>query len=255
MFDLWLKHWRRRRLARRPIPPTWSRWLHDDLWQFRSLTDRQRQRLLHTTQFFYHEKNFEGCQGLALDDRMKVVIGGAASLLLLGFDDDYCFDRVRSVLVYPGTMRLRGEISLVGGSAAPEPWAAGVYSSGDTIVLSWEDVAWDCGNSTSGANVVIHELAHHVDDLDGTLDGDPPFATSKQSRDWRRLIQVERDRLANEVAAGVSTVLRPYALTNLAEFFAVACEAFYCDARALAQCHSALFSMLQTLFRFDPRSF
>ena len=140
-----------------------------------------------------------------------------------------------------------------GAFVTADPWVSGVYAAGDTIVLSWEDAEWECADPGFRANVIIHEFAHHVDDLDGALQGDPPFATAKQSRKWRRLIQDEMERLSDQISVGASTVLRPYALTNLAEFFAVACEAYFCDSHALAEEHPELFAMLQTLFRFDTR--
>lgn len=253
MFDLWFKHWRRRRLMRTPPPPHWSRILEESLWPFRVLSDEKQLRLLRVCQIFLGEKQLEGCRGLELTETMRLTIAGAAGLMLLGFNDDYCFDRVRTILVYPGALRLRGGVGPVGGLVSPDPWVSGVYTAGDTIVLSWDDVVWECRHPESRSSVVIHEFAHHVDDLDGSLAGDPPFASGHQSRQWQVVMHEEYERLAYDVRAGMATVLRPDALTNFSEFFAVACESYYCDALQLASCHPELFGLLQSLFQYDPR--
>jgi len=131
--------------------------------------------------------------------------------------------------------------------------ASGVYRRGAPVTLCWPEVERDCADNRRSHNVVIHEFAHHIDDLDGSLDGNPPFSSNHLTEDWRQIVTLEMRRLEEQTAQGQRTVLDPYGLSSSTEFFAVACEAYVCNPHALSAAHARLFRLLQELFRFDPR--
>lgn len=253
VFDLWIKDWRRRRIVRRSPPDTWQVTLEQSFWYWSELDATQRHRLLGMIAIFLHEKEIVVPASLGDAEAVRVTVAAAACLMLLGFDDLYCFDQVRTVILTLEPFRQTIQHGSLHGLAT-EVYASGVYSKGAPIVLSWPDVSRDCAFSHSRRNVVIHEFAHHIDDLDGTMAGDPPFTSAGLNQRWQRVARQSMQQLARELHSGLTPVLDPYGLTNPVEFFAVACEAYFCRPTQLSVEYVELFELLRTLFRIDSRS-
>ena len=49
---------------------------------------------------FVAEKNWEGCGGLEMTDKIKVTVAAQAAIMLLGLEHDY-FSSVLSILAHP----------------------------------------------------------------------------------------------------------------------------------------------------------
>lgn len=247
MFFNWLSICRRTNKLQEPLPGQWSRWIANNVWHWHVLSDAQRQRLGGLVRIFVTEKNFEGCDGLAISDEMKVTIAAAACLLLVGFKDTYCFDKARTILIYPRPMVQRN-LRKTAGVVEPAPWVSGMASADGTIVLSWRDVLNDCRDENSVNNVLIHEFAHHVDSIDGAMEGIPPLPSEQHREQWKLLANKELQNLRESISRQQPTVLDPYGAENLAELFAVASEAFFCDGRNLHDVHPKLYDMLALLY-------
>jgi Mlc titration factor MtfA (ptsG expression regulator) len=97
-------------------------------------------------------------------------------------------------------------------------------------------------------NVVYHEFAHQLDMLDGITDGTPPLEDEAARRRWVEVCTAAYD----SVRAEGSPVLRAYAGTNPAEFFAVATEAFFNRPSELSEHEPALYAELRSFYRQDP---
>lgn len=232
--------------------PQWSYWIANNVWHWHVLTADERRRLLGLVRIFVQEKNFEGCDGLKVTDEMRVTIAAMACVLLVAFEDTYCFDRARTILLYPRPMVQRN-LHKVEGVVDPNSFVSGMATQGGAIVLSWRDVLRDGRDEQSDQNVVIHEFAHHIDGIDGYMEGIPPLPTDQLRQQWQQLAKIELDHLRLALEQQLPTVLDPYGATNLAEFFAVATEAFYCNGSALRQHHPELYQLLQLLYRIDPQ--
>src|SRR5690606_34329418 len=128
--------------------------------------------------------------GHEVDASQQLAIAALASLpvLHLGFD---WLSGWREVIVYPGEFRVRrehhdehtgvvteGEDDLIG-----EAWQRG------PLILSWADVAADLANPFDGFNVVVHEVAHKLDMLDGEPDGTPRLPRGIALREWVATMQ------------------------------------------------------------------
>ncbi len=246
-----IRNWRRKRIARKPFPPTWEPHLRG-LPFFHTLNAEQQQRLRTQVQVFIAEKDWEGCGGLKLDNAIRVGIAAQACLLILELDLDY-YARVRTILVYPGAfhnnMEGAGPDGSVGkdhGALAGEAWLSG------QVILAW-DLAFHGGRDPGdGRNPVFHEFAHKLDMLDGWADGEPPLHQRDQIQHWRGILQQEFDDLCARRAAGKSTELTDYATTNRAEFFAVSTEFFFERPAQLQQVRPELFQCLKDFYRQDP---
>src|SRR5438067_9139316 len=101
MFFSSRKRSKREELLAAPFPEAWLQPLHENVLLSRLLPEPQQARLRDAVRLFIAEKFWEGCAGLTLTDEIKVTIAGNACLLLLGLDD-YYFDELATVLVYPG---------------------------------------------------------------------------------------------------------------------------------------------------------
>lgn len=199
------------------------------------------------TKIFMAEKNWEGLEGLEVTDEMKVTIAAQACLMLLGVDDFY-FDNVKTILIFPNTFRREFNNGLSVGSQhlSGEAWQGG------PIVLSWVDVLRGCRIADNGSNVVIHEFAHALDGLDGQMGGNIFFDDHSLLQSWEAVVKREFAALVAASKAGLPTLLDPYGATSRAEFFAVATEAFFELPGLLQEEHPELFELLVKYFRLNP---
>ena len=129
-----------------------------------------------------------------------------------------------------GTMRLSGQ-------AVPK----------GPVVLSWSAARRGARRPEHGSNVVYHEFAHRLDMLDGVTDGTPPLGDDAAVERLRRVCTAAFAR----VHEGES-ILRPYAGTNPAEFFAVATELFFNRPVDLRAHEPALYAELRSFYGQDP---
>ncbi len=250
MFDWlpWIRTRRRRSLIDSPWPPEWSLYLDRNVRLTRRLSDRERQSLQQKVKVFVAEKHWEGCEGLKVQDEMKLVVAANACLMLLGVGEFY-FDNVSTILLYPRAFqRSRGSGYLSGGveHRSGEAWQGG------PIVLSWQDALQGGRNENDGKNVVIHEFAHALDGLDGEMGGNIAFDSADDADAWQQVVDEEFERLVDAAQQGRPTLLDSYGATNQAEFFAVASETFFESPIELERDHARLFSLLQKYYRVDP---
>src|SRR5438105_1905659 len=100
MFFSWLRKRRRRNLCAEPFPEAWQTALDERVGHFALVPAAQQQKMRDIVRIMLAEKDWEGCRGLELTEAMRVVIAASAGVLILGFDDFY-FDNVQTILVYP----------------------------------------------------------------------------------------------------------------------------------------------------------
>ncbi|MFN7811664.1 MAG: zinc-dependent peptidase [Planctomycetia bacterium] len=250
MFFSWF---RSRRRTPRPFPPEWEPILARSVRQVRWLDAAEIGKLRQFVAEFVAAKQFEGCGGLTVSDEMRLAIAGQAGLVTLGFEGS-CFERLRSVLVYPGDYIGPRTTPLAGGgeiewkeARAGETWAGG------SMVLSWPGVRAGGRLRDGPRSVVIHECAHLVDLEDGDIDGVPPLPSARARREWVAAMADCRDRFDEALDEGRFTAFDEYAAESPAEFFAVASECFFQDPRRLARYDAILYRLLVEAWRQDPQ--
>jgi MtfA peptidase len=187
-------------------------------------------------------RNWEGCEGLKVIAEMRLLVSAHAAFMLLG-TQDYFFDSVNTILLFPGVVK-RKRHDMPSGNIG-EAWANG------GIVLSWPDVR-SIGRYESGHNVVIHEFAHHLDGLDGEMGGSIPFNNRTDQARWDEVSAQELQQLTDDIRMGHPTLLDAYGATNRAEFFAVASECFFELPHAMKQEHAELFDLLTRFYHVNP---
>jgi Mlc titration factor MtfA (ptsG expression regulator) len=254
--QLW-KNRRRMRLVARPFPEPWVDTLTRNVILYARLSEVEQQQVRDYVQVFVAEKNWEGCGGFSMTDEARVTISALVGILVLGIEDRY-FDRVLSILVYPGAfvaddavaLTQSGEWTLQGWSTREgEAWYRG------PVILSWSEVLSESRDPHSRRNLVFHEFAHQLDMLNGHVsDGVPLMRSREQFEKWDRVMRAEFNWLVRDCEQRRHTFLDCYGAENRSEFFAVATEAFFQQPRELRQHHADLYQVLRDFFGQDPAS-
>ena len=230
--------------------PAWTSVLEGGFVHWNRLDADETARMEQLVARFMATTRWEAANGFELTEEIEVLIAAQASMLLLGLDLDG-YDDVTSVIVHPSTVRLRGTHPTGGGTfSSGTRTLAGLAQARGPVVLSWSAARRGARAPDRGENVVYHEFAHRLDMLDGVTDGTPPLGDADAVERWRAVCTEAYDT----VRAEGSPVLRPYAGTNPAEFFAVATEVFFNQPAALAEHEPALYAELRSFFRQDPAS-
>ncbi|MEY4932724.1 MAG: hypothetical protein RLZZ403_1044 [Pseudomonadota bacterium] len=243
---------RRQRLMESAVPVHWEQWIAAHVPLFGRLPADLRKRVLGLTRIFVHEKRFVGCNGLAVTDAMRVVIGFQASLLVVnrpGVPIDHLYDELESVLVYPAAFLVEETHHLGHGLVTKERRAlSGQAWEARRMILSWDDI--EHRNDTG--NVVLHEFAHFLDMENDSMDGAPALQNAPAYARWSVTFWEEYRRLHDDLQAGRPTMLDPYAATEPAEFFAVVTEVFFERPGELLAEHPGLYEQLKGYYRLDP---
>lgn len=248
----WLRRRRRAGLLAQPFPADWLPILERNVRHYRYLTGDEQAKLRDALRIFIAEKHWEGCGGLQMTDEIKVTIAAQACLLLLGLEDED-FDNVLSILVYPhGYEAPAPELAPLGMVVQESSARLGEAHYRGPVVLAWDEVLHDGRHPSSGKNLVLHEFAHQLDMLDGTVNGTPPLRSPELNRRWEQVMTGEFRRLRAATQAGRATLLDGYGATNEAEFFAVATECFFDRPMELAHRHPGLYELLRDYYRQDP---
>jgi Mlc titration factor MtfA (ptsG expression regulator) len=228
---------------------SWSPMLEANFEHWRTLDTDELERMQMLVARFFHETTWEAANGFELTDPIRVLISAQASMLLLGLDIDE-FPLLTSVIVHPSTVVQHGERSTGGSvrSSSPQMLLGQAHYRGP-VLLSWSATRRGARFPQRGENVVYHEFAHQLDMIDGITDGTPPLGDDEHARDrWVQVCTAAYD----SVRADRSEVLRPYAGTNPAEFFAVATEVFFNRPDALQAHEPDLYAELLGFYGQDP---
>ena len=246
-----IRNWRVRRIvARHPIAePLWQEALSRCAPARRlGASDQAALRVLAT--LFLDRKSIEPVQGLELDDADCVLLAAHACIPILKLGLAW-YDGWHSVIVYPDAFIPRrthtdaaGVVHQTSTVMAGEAWGRG------PVILSWADVL-DAGRKP-GHNVVIHEMAHKLDMLNGDANGFPPLHRRMDRRVWTQVFSGAWDHLRDDHRNGLSLPIDPYGLESPAEFFAVVSEQFFEEPAALREHLPEVYRQLEQFYRQHP---
>jgi Mlc titration factor MtfA (ptsG expression regulator) len=203
---------------------------------------------------FLQHKEFTGAHGLTVTDDMAVAIAAQACLpvLQLGL---FWYDDFTGIVVHPGAMLARRETRDAAGVVHHYKEALlGEAMHGGPVTLSWRDVAASGATAEHGHNVVIHEFIHKIDMRDGAADGCPPLPSRAAHAAWHDTMQAAYDGFREQVAmaerfGGAPPWLDAYGATAPAEFFAVACEAYFVNRERFTQDFPTLTALFDRFFK------
>ncbi|MCX7514746.1 zinc-dependent peptidase [Frateuria sp. STR12] len=246
-----IRNWRVRHIvARRPIAePLWRDALRRCAPARRlGASDQAALRVLAT--LFLDNKSLEPVQGLELDEADCVLLATHACIPILKLGLDW-YDGWHSVIVYPDAFIPRrthtdeaGVVHETSSVMAGEAWGRG------PVILSWTDVLR--AGKMPGHNVVIHEMAHKLDMLNGDANGFPPLHRRMDRHVWTQVFSETWDRLRDDHDQGLALPIDPYGLESPAEFFAVVSEQFFEEPSALREHLPEVYRQLEQFYRQHP---
>jgi len=242
--------WRRRPVE--PLPEDWEDVVAARAPAWWDVPVEVRTQARDVVEYLVAAKRWEAAAGFELTDEVRLVIASQAALLVAGLEPPVrAYPNVRSIIVHADPIPGGEREGPVAGTFVDDPddWSSGEAGHDDEpITLAWSDVLWDLRHHRSGRNVVIHELAHKLDMLDGVVDGTPPMPPAQRER-WIEVCTREFERVR---ALGDAHVLGDYAGEDPGEFFSVAAEVFFTRPDALVSDAPALYDLLSDYFGQDP---
>jgi Mlc titration factor MtfA (ptsG expression regulator) len=181
--------------------------------------------------------------GTVVDDADRVMIASSAVIPIFGFKD-WRYQNLTNVILYPDTFD--SEFQFEGENRSILGMVGTGYMNGQ-MILSRAALVKGFSKSAGRENTAIHEFVHLLDKSDGATDGVPEnLLAHDYVLPWLKMIHQE----INKIEEGKSDI-NPYAITNEAEFFAVAAEYFFQKPDELKHKHPELYEMLSTIFMQD----
>jgi len=243
--------------APRPIPDAlWDDVFAGIVW-FDELSDLERARLREYAARFLATKEFVGAGGLRVTPTMSLTIAMLACwpVLHLGFRE---LGGWTSVVVYPSGFRARrrdecdetGVVSEYTEDLVGEAWEKG------PLIVSWSEIEEDLANPDDGCCVVVHEVAHKLDERSGEMDGTPALPPAIPGERWRHVQQRAFEALGDLVEADREddSLIDPYAASAPEEFFAVCTEYFFVRPDLLEEQFPEFERLLRLYYRPDSVS-
>jgi Mlc titration factor MtfA (ptsG expression regulator) len=221
--------------------------------RFELLDHDERERFLVHGDRLVRQASWEGARDVTVTDEMIATIAAHAALLTAGFETrTEPFLNVRSVVVHGRTIITRrprpGPVQgLV--TAGPQYLAGQSGHGRGPVLLDWQTVERQVADPARGVNVVYHEFAHKLDQLDGAADGMPPLPDRTARDEWNQTLGTNFRRLRRRGSDGL---VRAYGATNPAEYFAVTSELFFTRPDDLRDRLPRVYRRLADFYRQDP---
>jgi MtfA peptidase len=246
----WFRTRRRQHWLREPFPNEWRDVLSKRVRHYQYLDGVKRDWLESVVHVLVAEKDWVGGSEFELTDEIKVTIAGYAGVMTLGLPEPYYFDRLMTIIVYAGSYQPRPSRFNQQSPIFPDGPRLGESWHRGPVIVSWEEIV-ATEKLRPGNNLVIHEFSHHVDGLDGDVDGTPPMIDGERARTWYQVTEDAFERLRRDAKQGQATLLDRYGASNRAEFFAVASECFFERPRAMRERHPELYQVLADFYCQD----
>lgn len=239
-------------------------------------TTSEQARLRELCGGFLARKEFHGTQGLAITDPMALLVAAQACVPLLHWGPDALrwYDDFVGIVIHPHEVVARRRVTDAAGVVhSYEETLLGEAMAGGPIMLVWSEVSGSSslrrsgqlgGIEARGHNLVIHEFAHKLDMRGKALgdepDGCPPLPAGflglsgpLASRVWRDTLNAEYQRFVHQVEmaerfGGTEPWLDAYGAHSPAEFFAVACEAYFVNRERFGEEFPELLRLFHAFF-------
>lgn len=245
----------------------------------RRLTDTEQSDLKRLSGQFLLEKEYFGAHDLIITDHMALTVAAQACLPLLHMRPpsgrlrkdllqvlDW-YDDFVGIVIQPGAALARRQRADAAGVVHQFDEAlSGEAMDRGPVMLSWDDVMAAPSTEDRGSNLVIHEFVHKIDmrgmHLGEAPDGAPSLmadfwdtgSVTNARRLWRSTMSEAFDAFRESLSraerfGGEPPWLDAYAATHPAEFFSVACEAYFVNRDQFGQEFPSVLKLFDGFFR------
>jgi Mlc titration factor MtfA (ptsG expression regulator) len=268
-----LSDWLRHRLpCKLGTPPE----IPEKLWQatlaghpfLQQLSGPELVKLKALCAYFLQRKEFTGANGLVITDAMALTVAAQACVLLIHWGTPQqalrWYDDFVGIIIHPTDVIARRTVRDAAGVVHHyQETLMGEAMERGPVTLSWSAIQpGRLHGALHGTNVVIHEFAHKLDMGNGGADGCPPLpagfmglrsaqqAQQLWATQWLAAYEDFCEARSAHVRFGQPAPwLDAYAATDPAEFFAVACEAYWVAPHDFAKALPTLKPLLDGLFQ------
>lgn len=223
----------------------------EDLRLLQGMSSVERARLRELSTLFLHQKNIIGVN-IQVTDAMRILIAAQACLPILALGIALFADW-SDVIVYPNAFYVsRNETDEYGFVHHNQRLLSGEAWSRGPAILSWDEVEQDLQGLHPGHNVVIHEIAHKLDMINGRSNGMPPLHTAMPVASWTEAFSQAYESLHQSLDRHHPLWIDTYAASTPAECFAVFSEYFFSAPEILDAHAPQVYQQLRLYYRQDP---
>ena len=225
------------------FPENWTKILGQKVLFYKKLDPVGQTMFEIRVQRFLDAKKITGID-TEIDDTVKLLVAASAIIPTFAFPT-FNYPNVKEVLIYPNAFNkdfetgedVEGNILGMVGNR----FMKGI------VIFSKPSLTKAFDGKTHAFNVGIHEFVHLIDGLDGAIDGVPNMLIENSfALPWLTEVKKEMNKIKND-----DSDINPYALTNEAEFLAVASEYFFDAPEKFERKHPELYSYMEKIFHQD----
>lgn len=222
---------------------TYQNLLNEHVHYYQKLNAGDKAKFESRISEFLEDTHIEGV-GTEITDQDRVLIASSAVIPVFGFPE-WRYRNLTNVILYPTTFDQ--EFQFEGGNRNILGMVGSGYMNGQ-MLLSRAALSKGFSDNAGKENTAIHEFVHLLDKSDGATDGIPEnLMPPEYAMPWLQMMHREMRRIEE----GKSDI-DPYALTNEAEFLAVASEYFFSKPQQFQTKHPEIYRQLSQIFGQDP---
>src|SRR6188474_46245 len=200
------------------LPENYRELLTDYVKFYRHLDEEGKEKFEKRADHFLSAVKITGVNAIVEDiDRLLIAAGAIIPVYSI---TDWQYINLHEVLVYPGSFNMDFD------QEGTDRNIAGMVGTGALqnvmIITKWQ-LRQGFINNNDAHNTAIHEFAHLIDKMDGTMDGVPEIILErKYTAKWKSMMDATIWQMKNK-----GSDIDMYGATNHAEFFAVVSEYFF----------------------------
>lgn len=246
------REYKRKKIKDQPFKKQWRKIIQQRMPYFKQMPADLQLQLKQHIQVFLAEKNFIGCNGVKINDEIRITIAAQACLLLLNRKTNY-YPKLQTILVYPRAfIKAQNKQNADGVQYTQQQALSGESWDYGKVVLSWEDSLYGAEVPNDGNNVVIHEFAHQLDQENGRANGAPILGRGQSYQCWSKIFSQQFKILKQQAESGEPSIFSYYGATEPAEFFAVASEVFFEKSQKFSREYPTLYQQFTQYYKVDP---
>lgn len=233
---------RRRKVTSTVFSEDWRKVLKERVFFYNKLDHVGQTMFEIRVQRFLNTKQITGVD-TEVDDVVRLLVASSAIIPTFSFPN-FNYPNVKEVLIYPNAFNQKFETADSEGNIVG---MVGNRFMNGIVILSKTSLLKAFDGRSHEFNVGVHEFVHLLDGLDGATDGVPEMLIENSfALPWLTEVRKEMNRIKHN-----DSDINPYALTNEAEFLAVASEYFFDAPEKFEQKHPELYAYMTKIFQIN----